>query len=195
MAGTLVSLLADFSPPAEAEPSKPAINHQAEMRSLESRVRAEEQQIARTRLEEALAAEKARYEQEINAQREIWVEQQAIQMSAQIQEALGRINFAVSERVANILRPFVSEAYRQQSLNEFREALATLLLGDVTKLVKITGPEDLLTALKAQLGSYESRVEFCPSEHVEVCVVAQDTKIQTQFDAWSSRLRLASRAD
>jgi hypothetical protein len=210
MAGTLVSLLADFSPPMksdplglavlrstkavpapELEPPKLTVNVQAEMRSLEARVRAEEQEVSRLRLEEAVAAEKTRYEQEISAQREIWVEQQAMQLSNQMVETIDRIEALVVERVSNILKPFVSEAYKQQSLDELRDVLANLLHGGVSKLIKITGPEDLLASLRAKLGSHESAIEFRPGEHVEVCLIAEDTTIQTQLDTWSSRLKLA----
>jgi hypothetical protein len=208
MAVNIASLLADFSSSAGGEksgmallrsakilpdtnPEPPApVDRQAELlRSLEAKIRGEEREAARIRLEEAVAAEKSRCEDELNAQREIWAEQQAAQMSALILEALGRIEAMISERVANVLRPFVSEALRQQTLHELNEALAVLLFGDIAKLIKITGPEDLLAAMRAQLGLHEDVIEFVPGEQVEVSVTVQDTTIQTQLNAWSARLK------
>lgn len=211
MAGTIASLLADFSTPAaressgigllrsvkvvpdrDPEPPKPVVDRQAELiKSIEARVRDEERETARRELKDALASENARHEEEMNVQRTIWVEQQAMQMSAQISTAIERIEADLSERIANILRPFVSDAFRQQTLTEFREVLATLLSGRDAGLIKISGPEDLLLAMKPHLGQRESSIEFLSGEHVEVSVIAQDTHVQTQLGSWSVRLAQA----
>jgi hypothetical protein len=215
MAGAIANLLEDFSPAprnealgggilravkAKAEPDlpppPPVVDRQAELlRAAEAKVRAEERDAARQQLEEAVAAEKARYEEELASQRVIWVEQQADQLSMLIVESIGRIETMLSERVANILKPFVSEAFRQQSVVEFKEALATLLLGEETGLMKITGPEDLLQALRENLGPHGSAIEFFPGDHVEVSVTARDTTVQTQLQAWSDRLEQVLKAD
>jgi hypothetical protein len=208
MAATIASLLTDFSSPAggepqgiellrsvkiapvaEPEPALPVVDRQAELiRSLEARVRAEEREIARKELEDAIAAEKTRHEEDMNVQREIWVEQQAMQMATQIVETLGRIETMISERTANVLKPFVLEAFRQKSLDELKGVLETLLYGGEAKLIRIAGPEDLLAAMRTHLGSHEGSVEFSPGGHVEVSVAAQDTMIQTRLNSWSSRL-------
>src|SRR5690349_12134710 len=148
MAGTIASLLADFSQTVAGEPrgiqllrtvkaelqpgpspqQQPVVDHQAELvRSIEARVTAEEREIADKRLEEALAAERARHREELDSQRVIWVEQQAVQMSAQISEAFGGMKASLTEKVANILGPFVSDAFRHQSLAELKEVLDILL--------------------------------------------------------------------
>jgi hypothetical protein len=211
MAGTIASLLADFSSPVAREPSgigllRPVkvtpntdpepqqlvIDRQAEfVKSVEARVRAEERVIARKELEDAIAVEKARHVEDINDQRTIWVEQQALQMSAQISAAAERIEANLSEKVANILRPFVSEAFRQQTLAEFKDVLVTLLSGRDASLLKISGPEDLLAVMKSHLERYGSSIEFLPSELVEMSVIAQDTLVQTQLNSWSVRLAQA----
>jgi hypothetical protein len=211
MAGTLVSLLADFSSPVPGEasgigllravkvapetapePQQPGVDRQAELiRLVEARVRTEEREAARKELEDAIAAEKARHLEELNDQRVIWVEQQALQLSAQISTAVEGIEANLSERVANILRPFVSEAFRQQTLAEFKDVLATLLSSRGASPLRISGPADLLSAMKSNLGQYESAIEFLPGEHVEVSVVAQDTIAQTQLNSWSVRLAQA----
>ena len=59
----------------------------------------------------------------------IWVEQQARQISTQLVEGLGRIEAMPVRTGRNILRPFVSEAIRQQSIDEFEEVLATTAVG------------------------------------------------------------------
>lgn len=212
MAGTIASLLADFSSPAAGAPSgisllrsvkiapepspeeplPPAVDRQEEIvRSAEARVRAEERANARKELEDAIAAEKARHAEDLSEQRTIWVEQQALQLSAQISAALDRIEADLAERVANILRPFVTEAFRRQTLDEFREVIATLLSGRDASLLKVSGSDDLLSALQGHLGRYGTLVEFLPGEHLEVSVMAQDTLVRTQLNSWSVRMSQA----
>jgi hypothetical protein len=211
MAGTIASLLADFSSPiaressgigllraakvtpeTDPEPQQPVVDRHAEfIKSVEARVRAEEREIARKEFEDAIAAEKVRHLEDMNDQRTIWVEQQALQMSAQIATAVERIEANLSERIANILRPFVSEAFRQQTLAEFKDVLTTLLSGRDASFLKISGPDDLLSAMKSHLGHYESSIEFFSSEHVEIRVATQDTLVQTQLNSWSVRLAQA----
>jgi hypothetical protein len=211
MAVTIASLLADFSPKAGGEalgigllraakaapepmpePPPPVVDRHAELlKAVEAKVRAEERENARLALEEAVAAERARFEREMQAEREAWVDQQATEITTQLLEGLGRIEALLSERVAGILRPFVSDAMRQKTLEELEMALATVLSGGDSKLVKITGPEDLLLSMKERMGSHGDAIEFCPGAHVEVSVVARDTTLRTQFDSWSSRLKQA----
>ncbi len=215
MAGAIASLLEDFSPApwsepvgigvlrsvkAAAEPDPapppPVVDRQAELiKAVEARVRAEEREAAQRRLEEAVAAEKARYEDELASQRVIWVEQHAVQLSTQIVEGLGRIEAILSDRVANILKPFVSDAFRQQSNAEFKEALATLLTGDDAGSMRIEGPEDLVQSLKENLGPHGGAIEFLPGDHVEVSVTIRDTTMQTQLRAWSDRLEQVLKAE
>jgi hypothetical protein len=215
MAGAIASLLEDFSPASRSEPlgigvlravkaaaepdpvpPPPAVDRQAELlKALEAKVRAEEREVARQQLEEAVAAEKARYEEDLAAQRVIWVEQQAGQLSALIVEGLGRIEATLSGRVASILKPFISEAFRQRSIAEFNEVLATLLLGEETGTMKIAGPVDLLQTLKQNLGPHGAVIEFLPGDHIEVSVTTRDTTVQTQLRAWSDRLEQVLKAE
>ncbi|MBD2745544.1 hypothetical protein IC232_02440 [Microvirga sp. BT688] len=215
MAGAIASLLEDFSPGPRSEPvgigvlravkasaepdpvpPPPVVDRQAELiKAVEAKVRAEERDAARRQLDEAVSAEKVRCEEELASQRVIWVEQQASQLSTLIVEGIGRMEDMLSERVANIMKPFVSEAFRQQSIIEFKEALATLLLGEGTGPMKIAGPEDLLLALKENLGPHGGAIEFLPGDHVEVSVTARDTTVQTQLQAWSDRLEQVLKAE
>ncbi len=116
----------------------------------------------------AVAAERARFEQEMEAEREAWIGPAGAQITDQHLEGLGRIEAFLSERVASILRPFVSDAMRQKTLEELEGTLATILSGGEAKLLKITGPEDLLLSMKDRMGSHGDAIEFCSGEHVEV---------------------------
>jgi hypothetical protein len=134
MAGTFASMIEDFSLPAsqegfgiailrqvrkvaEAEPERtPSASERQEelIRATEARVRAEERETARRRLEEALDAERERHRADLEVQRGIWVEQEALQLSSQIVEAMRNLEDILSARVAAILGPILPEALQQR---------------------------------------------------------------------------------
>jgi hypothetical protein len=214
MSGAIANLIADFSASAAPEgfgigmlrSAKPAAqamlqdpvrtpsaqDRQAELiQSVEAQVRAEEKEIARQRLNEVLEAEQERHREELAVQRELWIEQEAAQLSAQIVEAIGNLEQVLSDRVANILAPIIPEALRQNAIAEFNEVLGTLLSGETSALLKVTGPEDMLRAIKARFAARDGIIEFAPNEAVEVTLMAGDTTIQTQLGSWSIRLQEA----
>lgn len=216
MAGTIASLLTDFTPQAGKEtaglailrPVKPPreeapqeqprtrVEIDADLtRQVEARVRAEERKAAEARLEQALVEERARYEEELGVQRTLWIEQQAEQLAAQIAGAVARLETILSERVANVLKPFLEDAFREQSIAELKSVLATLLVDGSSRTIKVTGPGDLLARIQETLDPHVGMIEFSPSDDVEVSVVAQDTTIQTQLAQWTSRLEQALKVE
>jgi vacuolar-type H+-ATPase subunit I/STV1 len=215
MSGSIANVISDFSSPGAPEglgigilrrvrqaaepdpvPVQSPVDRQAELiQSVEARVRAEEREAAREQLEKALKAEQDRHREEIAALREIWVEQEARQLATQIAAAIGNLEAVLSEKAARILASVIPEALRQNAIAEFSEALGTILSGGVSTILKITGPEDILKAVKARMALPEGVVEFVPSDAVEVTLVAGDTTIQTQFSAWSERLQTLLKAE
>lgn len=173
-----------------------AADRQAELiRSAVDQVRREEREAAHLRLEEALEVERKNHREELAIQREIWVQQEALQLSAQIIKSVGNLEAVLSEKVAKILAAVVPEALKQKAIAEFTEILGTILSGENESLIKITGPEDILSSIKAGMVLREGLVEFMPSDHVEVTFVAGDTTVQTQFGTWFERLQAALKAE
>jgi len=209
MSGSIANLISDFSdsaapegtgigilrrvrqsPEPETAPAQNTIDRQAELiQAVEARVRAEEREAARERLEQALKGEQDRYREELAVQREIWVEQEAQQLSMQIATAIGNLEAVLSERIARILASVIPEALRQSAITEFTEILGVMLSGEAGALLKVSGPSDVLAAIKAGLGAHDGAVEFSPSDAVEVTLIAGDTIVQTQVGAWAERLQ------
>lgn len=209
MSSSIADLISDFSSPAASEgigigvlrrvkqmaepdpaPAKSTVDSQTELvEAVEARVRVEEREAARERLEDALKVERDRHREDLAIQRERWAQQEAQQISSQIGTAIGNLESLLSESAARILASVIPEALRQNAIAEFREALDTVLSGDVSTLLKITGPEDILQALREGGKLPEGIIEFVPSDAVEVTLVADHTRIETQFSSWAERLR------
>jgi hypothetical protein len=196
----IAHLLTDFSKPSSGEappflkqvapePDRQQIDDTtALIRAAETKARTEEREIARKNLEDALAAERARFEGEMTAQRASWAEQEGLQLAVQWAETFTALEGQVSDRVAKILRPFLAEAYREQAIASLTEALRSVLSSARTKVIKVSGPDDILSAIRDRLGSHGEAFEFVPSETVEIVAVADDTIIETQLQSWSGRL-------
>lgn len=215
MPGGVANLIADFSTPSvpegfglgvlrrvkavvEEEPAQVQSppDRQAELiRAAEAQVRAEEREAARRQLRETLDAEREKHREELAVQRELWVEQEAAQLSAQIIDSLGNLERVLSDRVARILASIIPEALQQKALAEFNEILGTILSGDISAVLKVTGPEDMLKAIQTRIATRDGIVEFVPSDDVDVSLVAGDTTIQTQLSSWSIRLKEALKAE
>lgn len=165
------------------------------IQSVSEQVRMEEREAARLRLEQALEEERERHREELATSREIWVQQEALQLSAQIVNAVGNLETVLSEKVARILAAVIPEALKQNAIAEFTEILGTILSGESASLLRVTGPEDMLSAIKAGMALREGLVEFVPTDEVEVTMVAGDTMVQTQLGAWADRLQALLKAE
>ncbi len=214
MPGAIADLLSDFSSPMPAEgtgmgifrrvrqpivpetsPAENAVDEQAELiRSIEDRVRAEERERARQQLDQALSDAQEQYREELAVQRKAWVEEEALKLSSQIAAAFEGLEAMLSEKVARILTSVVPEALRLSAIHQFNEALGVVLSGENTALLQITGPEDMLNAVKAGMSMQDGIIEFIPSDKAELTLVAGDTNVQTQLNTWSERLQALLKA-
>lgn len=214
MPSGIANLISDFSSPAkgdglgisvlrrvkqvqevETERIPSAEERKAELiRSVADQVRSEEREAARLRLEQALEEERERHREELAVQREIWVQQEALQLSSQIVTAVGNLEVVLSEKVARILAAVIPEALKQNAIAEFTQILGTILSGESVSLLRVTGPEDILAAIRAEMVLREGLVEFVPTDDVEVTLAAGDTMVQTQLSTWAERLQALLKA-
>lgn len=202
MTSLIAHLLTDFSKPKadeappflrqaapEPKPERQEIDDTtALIRAAETKARNEEREIARANLEKTLAAERARFEEELTAQRAAWAEQEGLQLALQWAEAFAGLETQVSERVAKILGPFLAGAYREQAIAGLIETLRSVLSGAGPKIIRVSGPHDVLATIQDRLGSLSEALEFVPNGAFEVAVLADATTIETQLQSWSQQL-------
>ncbi|MGF3024623.1 hypothetical protein ACQVP2_17580 [Methylobacterium aquaticum] len=144
----------------------------------------EEAEIARLRAAEAAEARLAEA-------RRHWSEAEAEALADGFSAALRALDAALSDRIARLLVPVLTDALRRQAVAELSGALARLLSEPQAANVRVSGPEDLLAALAARLGPLAAAVTFTASETAEVQVSADQTVIETQLGAWTRLLAAA----
>ncbi|WP_048710363.1 hypothetical protein [Microvirga massiliensis] len=175
--------------PPEARPKvNPAEERAEAIRKAVEAARDEERALARAELAQALAAERERFQIELQEQRQVWAEAEGAELGARFGQAFTALEAMLSERVANILGPFVAEAFRRQMIDELGAALKSLLADATAETIVVAGPKDLLAALEASLGDQLGSVEFKVAKSIDVSVTAADTAIDTLLKPWSERL-------
>ncbi|AWN46605.1 hypothetical protein DK419_10010 [Methylobacterium terrae] len=183
--------------PLRPEPLRPAARREtSEERAAlmaEAEERGRQQGLAEARAEAEVA--RARAEEEARARldeaRRHWSAAEAEALADGFSAALRALDATLSDRIARLLVPVLTDALRRQAVAELSAALTRLLAEPQAATVRVSGPEDLLAALAARLGPLSAAVSFAPAEIAEVQVSADQTVIDTQLGAWTRLIAAA----
>ncbi|OAS27424.1 hypothetical protein [Methylobacterium platani] len=176
-------------PPAqkrETPEERAALIAEAEARGRLQGLAEARQEAETARLQAAEAAEARLAEA-----RRHWSEAEAAALADGFSAALRALDAALSDRIARLLVPVLTDALRRRAVAELSGALARLLAEPQAANVRVSGPEDLLAALAARLGPLAAAVSFTPAETAEVQVSADQTVIDTQLGAWTRLIAAA----
>jgi hypothetical protein len=111
---------------------------------------------------------------------------------ARLSEALtagfAELERRIAEAAARALKPLVEERVAMQIVEELAENVARLSRAGALGLLKIRGPERLLSALKEKIEPLSVEVEYAAEEGVEITVSAQTTEIRSELESWARRI-------
>lgn len=138
--------------------------------------------------EAAVAAERARSAADIAAERARWIAEQGDALADGVASGLAAIETAIADSVARILAPFLASERRERSIAELVAILATLLARNDTPVMRLEGPEDLITALRHRLGPDAGAIEYRARDGADVTVLVGETMIETCLGAWAAGL-------
>jgi hypothetical protein len=153
--------------------------------------REEGRAAAAAEFEVELTKERGQIDERIAAERAAWLAEEGRRMAETIEAALAELETKIADSVARILEPFLEAALRENMLAELSQTLAALLGDEHSPLLKISGPESFLAALKEQLGEHRGSVEYLPGEGADIGVIADHLVIETRLQAWVDRFRQA----
>ncbi len=168
---------------AEAKASAPQRLEQGRLLAFE-----EGRESARGELEDERARMREKLEVEIAAARAVWVAEEAERLAGAHRAAFESFEMRCAQAVANILRPFTTQLVIGRVTEALVENLEVLFKGRSQALFEISGPVDLLDALRQKFASRDAAVVYKPDDKIDVCVRAGDTIIETQLGAWLKAL-------
>jgi hypothetical protein len=135
----------------------------------------------RAKLREAVAAEVAKARAE-------WLAEQGEILAGAHRAAFDSFETRCAQAVANILRPFATRLLIGRVTEALAENLEALFAGAGQASFEISGPAELLDALREKFASRDVAVLYRPNERIDVRVAAGDTIIETQLGAWMTAL-------
>lgn len=181
--------------PGHAAPDTPYLRpeNRAELiGEAEARGREQGRSEARAEAEATLVHERADFERRFTEARKLWTETEAEALASGFAAALRAFDAELTGRIARLLMPVLTDSLRRQALTELSAALARLLDDPHHAAIRVSGPDDLLTALAERLGPLAGGIEFAPGDATEVHVSADETVIETQIAAWTRLLASAA---
>ena len=139
--------------------------------------------------ETARHAEAERATNAIAAARAEWCMNEAERLAALLQDATQAVEATLSRQLAGILSPFIEAELRKRMLDAFSDAVRQALglggraAGPPAK-IEMSGPADLLDALKAKLQSADVPIDFVAKPGPELRVRIDETCLSTNAADW-----------
>ena len=90
--------------------------------------------------------------------------------------------------VARILAPFLAKEVVKRATDELSKNIARLCAGGSPGLIKIRGPEQVLSRLRERIADLPAEVEYVGDNGVESVVEANVTQIVTELRPWADLL-------
>lgn len=142
---------------------------------------------------------KLNFSRELKDQEELLVEQHnkviaklheqfAEQISDQLTSGISHLEMNLSNVLAAIVRPFVSELLQNKIIGELQEAIFDILRDSESSQLTIKGPQVMLDRLKTGLDDAPLPIKFIETDDLEISVDIAHAKIETRFQLWSKLL-------
>ncbi len=125
---------------------------------------------------------------EVAQEREKWAAEEAQRLASAHRAAFEDFETRCAQAVANILRPFMVPLAIGRVTEALVENLEALFASRTRALFEISGPADLLDALREKFAERDAAIAFKPEDTIDVRVRIEDTIIETQLEAWMTAL-------
>ena len=152
------------------------------------KTRAECEARAEAVLAAALEDRSVKFDEQLATSRREWTEVQAERLIAQVVSASEVLEAKIAAAAARALRPFILESVREQAIADMRNALTKMLANSADPVIQVSGPQDLLDALRDVMSDTALSLSLQPDTTCELRVTADDTVLETQLQEWVSRL-------
>jgi hypothetical protein len=144
-------------------------------------------------LEARLEEQRASFARQLASERQAWVVEEAEKLAQRLSAGLGELEARIAETTARVLEPFLSAELRRQVVAALRADLEALLTQEPGISISVTGPEDLLQALREQLSGKACSATYLPSGEPDVRIAAGQTILETRLGAWAAKIGEAVR--
>lgn len=131
-----------------------------------------------------LDEQKAASEHSLAAARQAWCEDQGPQIAELITTAIRDMEDRLALSAERVLRPFLAQAVRDQAISQLRSIIDELVVMNPGITLEISGPEDLLDAVRMSLAASVVTVSYVTNAACDVQIKAGASIIETRIAAW-----------
>jgi hypothetical protein len=173
-------------PQPQSPEARPIQTHRLEQSLLKAFE--EGRDAARRELDEDRARFKQEMAQDVARERDQWASAEGERLLEAHRAAIADFEMRCAQTVANILRPFLTQAVIARVTESLVQNLEVLFASRTQALFEISGPPDLLEALKTKFADRQATISYLPTDSIDVRVCVDDTIIETQLAAWMQAL-------
>ena len=138
--------------------------------------------------EELRAADRAAAQEQAAAERVAFRLDEYSRLEAALRAGIGEIGQNAGAAVSRILAPFLATQVIKRATDELRENIGRLCAGKAPGMIRIRGPERVLSLLRERIADLPIEVEYVEAEGVEAVVEAGPTQIATELRPWAELL-------
>ena len=140
------------------------------------------------------AGQQALYMKRLELERHKWAISTGEDLATRMAAGLKAIEDGLADAAARILRPFIEEELHRKTIAELQANLEALLSTESAVAMQISGPADVLDALREKLGEkVPAGVTFEVSDKADVRVVTGQATVETRLAEWRAALEEAMR--
>ena len=134
------------------------------------------------------AAREADYESRQQKERREFLDGEYARLADAIGSKLDDIEERITGVLASILKPYLAERQSKMVAEALYENVEKLFAAGAPTLLRIHGPEKILSAMSERLSDRPVKVEYCLNEGIEAVVEADESRIETQLHSWLSSI-------
>lgn len=135
-----------------------------------------------------LKQEVARSAQELASARETWVTAEGARLAEQASRAINQIASEIAATTARILKPVLHRAVSGDAVSELAAALQDLIAREPGVELAVSGPEDLVSRLRAELQGKIESLKISTVPGADIRVTAGRSVLETRLQAWADKL-------
>jgi hypothetical protein len=163
----------------DAKPNASLRLEQAHLRAFE-----EGRAAARKELDDERGGLREALDAELAKARAAWAAEEGARLAQAHRAAIDSFETRCAQAVANILRPFLVRETIARVTDALVENLEAMFVARAQGIFEISGPAELLAALKEKFAAGAARMEFRPDDSLDVRVRVDETIIETQLGPW-----------
>lgn len=137
----------------------------------------------------AFQKEREAFDQKLEAARATWVEQQGAKVADVIHKDIQACEENLRDALSRLLKPFLTHRALKQSLDDFVEAVGSVVADQANPVIELQGPADLLEVVCERLSREGVAIRATENDGADLVARINSTLIETRMDEWVRRLR------